>query len=220
MPNWGPALLAMVIASGIAILDIATNRYSGTFFTIWKSPALYGYGLVYGLVAFLLVVSNAVHAVEVAGLSNTWLQAGAIGISIKALLHIRFFSLSNKTTGVEQDSNAFPIGVETFTQIFEAPLLKILDQEQVHGLRLMLDPYVQQYNNFDQVLEKMAKHSLRNVSWHERLSMKRDIEAKFPDASNDVKVFEAMLIYLLLMGKKNFMYVFPLGEEIQENTSP
>lgn len=51
--------------------------------------------------------------VEGVGLSNPWLKAAFVGFSVKAFLHVRLFTVSRGP------GDQFPVGLETFVQLFE-----------------------------------------------------------------------------------------------------
>ncbi len=108
----GPPALAFVIATFLALLELVTSKYPQTFFLLRKSPAIYGYALIYGVMAFgvtlgigALIKAGSIKLQGI-GLANVWVQVAAIGISFKALLHIRLFS-------VGLGSESFPVGIET-----------------------------------------------------------------------------------------------------------
>src|ERR1700736_1601035 len=115
MIQLGPPVLAFVIASFIAALELITSKYPRTFFLLKRCPALYVYALIYGLIGLGVMlglnylVSQKAVTLEGFGLSNPWWQAVAIGLSVKAFLHLRIFSV-----GVGGQS--FPIGTETIVQ--------------------------------------------------------------------------------------------------------
>src|SRR2546423_952318 len=92
MTNLGPAFIALLIASVITAIELITTYYSSTFFTIRSCPYFYLYSLIYGVIALIIVASGKSH-IEVVGVSNPWLQAAVVGFSIKAIFHIRLFSM-------------------------------------------------------------------------------------------------------------------------------
>ena len=112
MGSLGPAILSFLIASGIAAQELITSKYPRSYFLLRQSKALYGYVLIYGLLALGVVllldglVAAGIVKLEGIGLSNPWIQAIAVGLSIKPFLHIRLFNVS-------LGSQSFPVGVET-----------------------------------------------------------------------------------------------------------
>jgi len=135
----GPPILAFAIATFLAFLELVTSKYPRTAFLLRKSSALYGYVLVYGLIAFgvTLGIGSLIKAEIIKlsgiGLSNPWAQAVAVGVSFKALLHIRLFSVS-------VGSETFPIGVETLVQLFEPYLLRTIDLDCFNAMEAYIAP--------------------------------------------------------------------------------
>src|SRR6266571_5245648 len=62
MIQLGPPVLAFVIASFIAALELITSKYPRTFFLLKRCPALYIYALIYGVIglAVMLGLNNLV----------------------------------------------------------------------------------------------------------------------------------------------------------------
>src|SRR5215471_17015917 len=172
MLSLGPPFLAFVIASGITATELVTSEYSSTFFTVYKCPALYLYSLIYGTIAFIIVVLGTESShIEVIGISNPWIQAVIIGLSIKAIFHIRLFSV---TRG--QGADPLPIGLETFVQIFEPQLKHKIEQEETHGLHRFLDPLVQKYSDPDDVKVRIRGNLSRHMTREARIAFKQDLE--------------------------------------------
>lgn len=65
-----------------------------------RSQWIYVYALIYALIAFgvmLLVdtlTENGLIKLERLGLSNIWVRAIVVGVSVKAFLHIRLFNVT------------------------------------------------------------------------------------------------------------------------------
>src|SRR6267143_1157201 len=116
-----PPLFAFLIGTLVSGLELITSKYPRTFFLIKKSWAFGVYATVYGLISFLVMlllkslVEGQYVKLEGFAISNTMVQAFVIGVSTKALLHMRLFQV---TTG----SQNFPVGIETLIYLFE-PLL-------------------------------------------------------------------------------------------------
>src|SRR5262245_54022133 len=108
----GPALVAFVLATAIAGLELVTSKYPRTFFFIKKYVWLYLYALVYGLLSFGFMIGldalMKANAIGFSGPLNTgrWGWSIAVGFSTKALLHIRLFTVSG-------GSQSFPVGIES-----------------------------------------------------------------------------------------------------------
>lgn len=121
-----PGLLAVsfVVAALVTALELVTSKYPRTARFCFKSPWFYVYFVIYGLLgagAFALLPLLTQVTIEGVGLTNPWIKAAFIGLSIKAFLHIRIFSVS---TGPGQ---SFPFGLESFVQLFEPWMLRTIE---------------------------------------------------------------------------------------------
>ena len=204
MLSLGPALLAFLIASGITSTELVTSEYSSTFFTVYKCPSLYLYSLIYGTIAFIIVaIGSGSSHIEVIGIANPWIQAAIIGISIKAIFHIRLFSVARG-----QGTDPLPIGLETFVQIFEPQLKHKIEQEETHGIHRFLDPRVQKYSDPQDVKVRIMGNLSRHMTREARIAFKQDLDDLLHDP--DESIFGAMQLYLAFMGKKNLERIFPL----------
>lgn len=204
MLSLGPPLLALLIAGGITATELVTSEYSSTFFTVYRCPSLYLYSLIYGTIAFIFVSlgTESTH-IEVIGIANPWIQAVIIGLSIKAVFHIRLFSV---TRG--QGADPLPIGLETFVQIFEPQLKHKIEQEETHGIHRFLDPRVLKYPDPDDVKLRIMGNLSRHMTREARIAFKQDLEDILNDP--DERIFGAMQLYLAFMGRKNLERIFPL----------
>jgi len=113
----GQMALAFGVAAGITALELITSKYPQTFEFVLKSRWFYSYIVIYGFLgaAALALLPFVADQVKTEGgiFSNPWVKAGLAGLSIKAFLHIRVLTV---TTG---PGKSFPIGLETFVEIFE-----------------------------------------------------------------------------------------------------
>jgi hypothetical protein len=121
-----PGLLAVsfVIAALVTALELITSKYPRTARFCVKSPWFHAYFVIYGLLgagalALLPVLTQVTF--EGVGLSNPWVKAAFVGLSVKAILHIRIFSV---TTGPGQ---SFPFGLESFVLLFEPWMLRTIE---------------------------------------------------------------------------------------------
>ena len=94
----GPLAVTFAIASLVTALELVTSKYPRTARFCIKSPWFYVYFAIYGLLgagalALLPLVGSQV-TIEGVGLTNPWVKAAFVGLSIKAFLHIRIFSVS------------------------------------------------------------------------------------------------------------------------------
>src|SRR5882762_2908990 len=98
--NLAPALLSLAIAFLIAWLELVTSKYPRTLFQVKKCRTLYYYALIYGSVSFAAMlglnqlVKSGTVKLEGLFLSSVWAQSVVIGLSTRALLHIRIFNIS------------------------------------------------------------------------------------------------------------------------------
>jgi hypothetical protein len=109
--------LAGVIAATVTGLELITTEYPRTSRFVLPSPWFWGYVVIYGALAvvaltILPLITNQV-TVDGVGLSNPWLKAAFVGFSVKAFLHVRLFTVSRGP------GDQFPVGLETFVQLFE-----------------------------------------------------------------------------------------------------
>lgn len=199
-----PGLLAFVIAGLVAVLELVTTpRYSRTFFVLTprRCWALYAYGLIYGVVALLVTLGlNSLigaGSLQLQGLdlSNPWVQAMAIGLTVKAFLHVRLF---NATVG----SQSVPIGIETLVQLFEPWLLRTIEIDLFNGVRDFLNPRAQRYSNLNVVRQLIKDNVPESLPEQERVAFLVDIERK-------ESVLTAMEAFLRFLGKTTFDRVFP-----------
>jgi hypothetical protein len=199
------ALLAFVLAFLVSGSELVTSKYPRTSFLLRKCRPLYVYAAIYGAIAFIVKLAlNALIDAEAiklegVGLSNPWFQAIAVGIGIKAFLHIRLFSVSYGNAG----SEPFPVGVESFIQIFEPWLLRTIELNHYNQLRNYIRPRASQYRDLGIAKQRMIREVPRSFAKDEVTAFKRDI-----DESKEVD--EAMEFYLGLVGKEVFERVFPL----------
>lgn len=166
-----------------------------------QSWALYTYALIYGLIGFgvmlglqILLVAGVVK-LEGLGLSNPWVQSIAIGISIKAFLHIRLYSV-----GVGAQS--FPIGIETIVQIFEPWLLRTIELDHYSAGREFVGPRVNKFSDLNVVKASITANIPGTFSNEERAGFLAGV-------GKATTVTEAMELYLGFLGKRNFDRVFP-----------
>ena len=198
----GPALVAFVLATAIAWLELVTSKYPRTIYFIKKHWLLYTYALVYGflslLIMFLWDALVKVDAVALASPLSTgrWAQSIAVGFSTKALLHIRLFTVS---TG----SQSVPVGIESFVNLFEPALLQNIDLHEFYKVREFLQPRSEKYKDLDVVKAKILSDLPQSFDGAERTSFATDIEKA-------LSVIAAMEVYLRRFGRANFNRVFPL----------
>jgi hypothetical protein len=201
MIQLGPPVLAFVIASFIAVLELITSKYPRTFFLLKNCSVLYIYGLIYGVIGFAVMlglnylVSHKAVTLEGFGLSNPWWQAVAVGLSVKAFLHLRIFSV-----GVGPQS--FPIGTETIMQLFEPWLLRTTELYHFNAGRHFIASRALKYPVLDDVKTKTKANIPGSFSSTEKAAFVADVD-KAPS------VDDAMELFINFLGKSTFDRVFP-----------
>jgi hypothetical protein len=199
--NIGPALLAFTIAALIAWLELITSKYPRTFDHLWKCWLLYLYALVYGVISFgamlglMQLVNGGAIKLEGVFLSSVWIQAIAIGLSTKALLHIRLFNISVGTT-------SFPLGTESILHLFEPLVLEKIELYEFNAIRSLIEVRAKSYSVLKSVKEKIKFNIPQSLTGIERKSFEIDVDAK-------KTVIEAMELYLRRFGRRSFDRVFP-----------
>ena len=215
MTIYGPIVLAGLLGAFFTALETVTGKYSNTSHLLWGSKSFYIYLIVYGAIAGLamwllpaLIEAGAFGVASPAAdagggtanspldLSNTWVQAVVLGISIKALLHIR---LANVSAG----GQSFPIGVETVVQMFEPRLLRMIEMDHYQALQDFLAPFVARYDDLAKIKQQALANIPRFLGAAESAALKGDIAS----ASN---VFEALETYLSYVGRKQLKHIFPV----------
>jgi hypothetical protein len=200
MVRFGPAMLALAIASLITTIELITSKYPHTAPLIGKCRYLYAYVLIYGLISFgvtlgfdQLVQSGRIKLEGVG--ADPWWQAVALGFSTKALLHIRIFSV---TAGAQ----SFPIGTETIVQLFEPWLLDQVMLYEFNAVKKFIAPRAAAHLNLAQVKRDILENLPPAFSGPERTAFQADI-------NNQTSVVDAMEMYLSRFGKASFDRVFP-----------
>jgi hypothetical protein len=196
----GPALLSLLIAALITAVELITSKYPHTLSLLKKCRVLYIYALIYGLISFavMLVFDQLVLAnkIQLEGVgSNPWLQGVAIGLSTKALLHIRFFSV---TAGAQ----SFPLGTETIVQLFEPWLLDQIMLYEFNAVRDLIQPRAAKYPDLSGVKARIIADLPPTFSGPEKTAFASDVNDK-------TSVVGAMEMYLGRFGRTSLDRVFP-----------
>jgi hypothetical protein len=201
MAQIGPPLLALFIGSLVASLELVTSSYPRTFSFLTRCWELWAYMLVYGLISFsvtfafdFLVARSAVQ-IEGIGVSNPWLRAVAFGLSTKALLHIRLFSVG---VGIRQT----PIGTETVVQIFEPWLTERILLHEFNEIRRFLASWEQQIPNVPEARSIIMTNLPYTFGGDDRLVFEASIR------SRKVTTIECMELYLRRFGRTTFERAF------------
>lgn len=194
----GPPLLAAVIAFVVASLELITSSYPRTFVFIRRCWALYAYATLYAIIAFAVQLGwdafqGSVSATG-SGLSNPWVRALVVGISVKAFMHIRLFTV---TVGAQ----TFPVGIESVLQLVEPLLLDNIRFEHLSGIDAFVDTYSAHFADLVQVKQKIVDRSSQILSGAE--------QGGFAASVNQASTVDAaMKLYLKLVGQKYFRQTF------------
>jgi hypothetical protein len=155
------AVLAFAISGGIAWVELVTSRYPRTVQLFWRrSRALWVYAALYGAIAcgFTLgyepLARAGVFRIEIAGAREapaedyhpSWLIAVLIGLSTRALLHIRIFSVPSAGS-----KDTFPVGTETLILLFEPWLLESVALTDYNAVAEYLGRKTAHYPDLDAV---------------------------------------------------------------------
>lgn len=201
MIHLGPPILAFLIAACIAVLELITSKYPRTFFLLKKCPALYIYAVIYGVIGFAVMlglnylVSQKAVTLEGLGLSNPWWQAVAIGLSVKAFLHLRIFSV-----GV--GAQTFPIGTETIVQLFEPWLLRTTELYHFNAGQYFIASRAAKYTVLADVKAKTKASVPSSFSSIEKAAFNADVD-------NAQSVENVMELFINFLGKTTFLRAFP-----------
>jgi len=198
-----PPLLSFIIGALVAHIELITSKYPRTFFLLKKSLALYAYTSIYGILSLIgmLVLESLIRtqviSLEGLGISSRWIQAVVVGVSTKALLHIRLFKVSFRNL-------SFPVGVETFVFLFEPWLLRTIDLDEFNAVRDFIALAENRYTDLNDVKTKIEDNIPPTLSNLEKAAFLTDLKEKDT-------VPEAMELYLQSFGKRSFERVFPLN---------
>jgi hypothetical protein len=201
MASLGPPLLAFAVAAVIATMELITSRYARTLSLLKSCPTLYGYGVIYGLisVAVLLALQSLVKtgsvSVEGLDLSNPWMRAILVGVTLKAFLHLSLFTV---TVG----SDSVPVGIETLVQLFEPLLLRGIDEYHYCAVQDLIATRAARYNNLSNVKNLILNSTPKFLPTQQQGSFPHDVNGA-------QTVEEAMEVCLTVLGKRIFEKLFP-----------
>lgn len=201
--SWLPPAIAFVLATSIAALELITSKYPRTAYFLRKSWRIYVYSTIYGVISlcayFVLpdLLAKGTIKIEEGALPSSSgsaiVTAFLVGLSSKALMHIRLFSIS---TG---SGTTFPVGVESFVQLFEPWLLEGIGLDEFTGLRSYVRQRLAKHNDIA-VVKKAITDNLPNHIAPE--PFKVDLER----ITEPIPAFE---LYFRKCGKTLFDMVFP-----------
>jgi hypothetical protein len=201
MASLGPLLLAFAVAAVIATMELITSRYARTLSLLKRCPTLYGYGVIYGLISVGVLlgldtlVKTGIVSVQGLELSNAWVRAILVGLTLKAFLHLSLFTV---TAG----SNSVPVGIETVVQLFEPLLVRGIDVYHYCAVQDLIAPRAARYNDLPDVKNRILNPMPKFLPPEQQTSFAGDV-----NAAQTVK--EAMEMCLNVLGKGLFERRFP-----------
>ncbi|HEX2257845.1 MAG TPA: hypothetical protein VHG92_14320 [Afifellaceae bacterium] len=199
MEGYGPAALAFAVAALITALELVTTQYARSGRFVLRSVWFYVYAGMYGVAAVILfaILPDLPETVTFAGVSadNPWVQAALVGITIKALLHIRIFSVS---TG---PGKTVPVGLETLVQVLGEPsMLRGIELDHFNGLMSFIEPRGEKYT-LDEARQKAKANIPNSFSGAEKTAFQVDLD----QAETSVQVLQRYVDYV---GLKTVQRVF------------
>lgn len=200
MQGGAAAALGFAVATLICWLELVTSKYARTVFLVARSAWLYAYCLIYGAIAAALVLLLPLVGdqaqLDGLGMANPWARALAIGIAVKAFLHIRLFTV---TTGPER---SFPVGLESLVQLFEPWMLRSIDLDHFAESRRFLKERAAKHPNHAAVLAAALGAIPNTFSSGEQAAMRADLGKEMAP--------EGVLgVYLSYCGRRALDSVFP-----------
>lgn len=170
----GLLAVTFAVATVVTAVELLTSKYARTVRFAVKSAWFYAYILIYGLLgaialALLPLVGDQVTTEGIA-INNPWIKAAVIGFSIKALLHIRIFAVS---TGPGQ---SFPVGLESFVQLFEPWMLRSLELDHYSEQRDFIAPRAAKFANVADARTQSKNNPPPGLSGAEKAVFEADID--------------------------------------------
>jgi|SRR5579884_3822181 len=147
-----PALLALFIASCSIIIDRITTKHLHTHFIIMKCPQLYFYALIYGAGAFTITFFLPYNKLS---LSNAWIEALIVGVTIRAFLNITLFSVPIPNT-----KETVSLGIQAAIRPIENLILTTMNEAYDIQLMSFLSPIMQHYTDPECVLLRILSTPL------------------------------------------------------------
>jgi hypothetical protein len=179
-----PYLLAFIVATLIAYLELETSLYPHTRFLI-KNYRLIGYYLIFygfiGVVFYWLIVFTGVNVIISDKIvDNLYIQAILVGAVSKGISDWNFITIP---IGV----NAKPIGFKTIVEPMQKELLSRLDEEESNSLReYVTSPRICCKDSKD-ALDKIKISLPANSRKGEKLAYVVDVEELMDSQDTDEK---------------------------------
>ena len=114
-----------------------------------------------------------------------------------------FFSVPASKPGADPT----PVGLELLVHYFEPSLLAGIRNDVTYGLHELLDTRVSQYSDREYVEGEIKKNLPSGLDKARHVALEQDLEGVLKDGYSPI--FEVMVFYLTLMGKRNLERVFP-----------
>lgn len=197
------SLVAFGIAALFSTLELITRDYPRSFSLLWRrSWAVYVYAAIYGFLAALIVwlldvlIAEDRLKLEGLGLSNSIVRAIWVGLSAKAFLHLRLYTIT-------VNGQPFPVGVETIVQTFEPWLMNTIRLDHFDAVREFLKPYAARYTNVKEVRRLIKDNIPSDLPENQR-------KALITGSQKGANPVDLMDDYLQFLGRRNFERVFPL----------
>jgi hypothetical protein len=180
--------VTFVVAALVTAVELITSKYPRTVRFAVKSVWFYAYILIYGLlgaIAFALLPLLGDQVTTESVISNPWVKAAIIGFSVKAFLHIRIFAVS---TGPGQ---SFPVGLESFVQLFEPWILRSLELDHYSEQSAFIASRAAKFANVAAARTEAKNNPPPGLSPAEKAVFEADID----QAANAAQVIAAYLKY-------------------------
>jgi hypothetical protein len=164
-------LLAFAVAALVTAIELITSKYPRTARFTLGSFWFYAYFLIYGVLAAIGLIVLPLVGGTSSGVatSNPWLNAALVGFSVKAILHIRIFAVS---TGPGQ---SFPVGLESFVQLFEPWLLRSLELDHFAKQSAFIAPRALKFATATDAQNKAIANPPPGFSSEEKAAFEADI---------------------------------------------
>lgn len=206
--NIFPYVIAFALALSVTFADYVTSNFPGTLCLALKNRWLFIYACVYGLfgivgfVAYpeLFGANNAAASTAVKAttfsMQNPWMRAATIGLTIKTVMHLKFFEIPSGA------GSATPVGIATFLQPFEPLLVRAIKLEHWNLLTALMSTAAAKYPTLTVALPLALAGIPGSLTPAEKAAMAADLNAA--KAVNDL-----FQVYISYAGCSLFKKTFP-----------
>jgi hypothetical protein len=140
-------------------------------------------------------VAAQVIKLEGLGLTSPWGQGIAVGVTVKALLHINLFT-------VRVGAQSSPFGLETLVQLFEPGLRRQILFDEDNAVKAYVQPLQGRYPDLVGVRARIKANIPAALPAAERAAFENDID-------NAPTVERAAELFLRFAGRGTLARVFP-----------